>query len=112
MSLEYNNGAAHHQGAATLNTFFWPSPSQAGRDGGINMAAVRDFLVAFGIVTGVLMSLVSFMFLGSTFMNEFVSMADMGKALVASAILSVLLAVPLATVGTTSRKFDFIGEKN
>lgn len=76
------------------------------------MTAVRDFLVTFGIVTGVLMALVSFVFLGSTFMNEFVSMADMGKALVASATLSVLLAVPMAAVGITTRHFDFIGDKS
>ena len=72
------------------------------------MAAVRDFLVAFGIVTGVLMALVSFVFLGSAMMNEFVTIADMGHTLVAAAILAVVLAVPLAAVGTTSRNLAFI----
>src|SRR5699024_5518397 len=98
--------------AARLMNTFSALSRPPGRNGGINMTVVRDFLVAFGIVTGVLMALVSFVFLGSTLMNEFVSLADMGEALVASAALSVLLAVPMAAVGTTSRHFDFIGDKS
>ncbi|HLQ85369.1 MAG TPA: hypothetical protein VK110_04380 [Salinisphaeraceae bacterium] len=66
------------------------------------MVAIRDFLVAFGIIFGVLMALVSFVFLGSTLMNEFVTTTDINGALIASAVLSALLAVPLAAVGTAS----------
>jgi len=64
------------------------------------MTAVRDFLVAFGISAAGLMVLVSFVFLGSTLMNEFTSLTDIGGALAASAALSALLAVPLAAVNS------------
>lgn len=73
------------------------------------MTAVRDFLGAFSVAAIVLMALVSFVFLGSAMMNEFVTVADMGHELIAAAILSVILAVPLAAVGTSSRSFSFIG---
>lgn len=63
------------------------------------MFAVRGFLLAFGVVAGVLMALISLVFVGSTLMNDFSSLADMGQALVASAVLSAILAVPLAAVG-------------
>jgi len=68
------------------------------------MTAVRDFLVAFGVVSGVLMALVSFVFVGSTLMNEFAGLSEMGRALVAAAATSIFLAVPIAAVGT-SRDF-------
>ncbi len=63
------------------------------------MIAVRGFLFAFGVGVGVLMALISVVFVGSTLMNEFSSLADIGQALVASAVLSVILAVPLAAAG-------------
>lgn len=74
------------------------------------MTAVRDFLVAFGIATAVLMVLVSCVFLGSTLMNEFASMADLGRALLAAAALSALLALPMAAVGTSTRHVDLPGK--
>lgn len=74
------------------------------------MTSVRDFLGAFSIAAVVLMALISVVFLGCALMNEFVTVADLGHELVAAAIVSVLLAVPMAAVGTTSNHFDFIGE--
>lgn len=61
--------------------------------------AVRGFLLAFGAVAVVLMVLISMVFVGSTLMNDFAGMADMGRALFASAVLSLILAVPLAAAG-------------
>lgn len=72
------------------------------------MTAVRDFLVAFGISAAGLMFLVSFVFLGSTLMNEFTSLTDIGGALGASAALSAFLAVPLAAANS---RFNLVGDK-
>lgn len=74
------------------------------------MTSVRDFLGAFSIAAVVLMALISVVFLGCALMNEFVTVADLGHELIAAAIVSLLLAVPMAAVGTTSKHFDFIGE--
>lgn len=75
------------------------------------MTAVRDFLIAFGISAAGLMVLVSFVFLGSTLMNEFASLTDIGGALGASAALSVLLAIPMAAIGSSSSRFIETGKK-
>src|SRR5699024_9612187 len=79
--------------------------------GGLAMTAVRDFLVAFGISAVGLMDLVSFVFLGSTLMNEFTSLTDIGAALSASAVLSALLAVPMAAAGASYSRLGLNGEK-
>lgn len=73
------------------------------------MATVRDFLGAFAVAAVILMALISFVLVGTAMMNEFVSLADLGNELIASAILAVVLAVPMAAVGTSTRDFDFIG---
>jgi len=72
------------------------------------MAKVRDFLGAFCVAAVVLMALVSFVFLGSALMSEFVTIADLGNNLIAAAIVSALLAVPVAAVGSSSRHFGSI----
>lgn len=73
------------------------------------MTAVRDFLGAFSVAAIALMALVSFVFLGSAMMDEFVTIADLGHELIAAAIVSVVLAVPVAAAGSTSRRVDFGG---
>lgn len=45
------------------------------------------------------MVLISMVLIGSTLMNEFAGLADMGRALVASAVLSLILSVPVAAAG-------------
>ena len=72
------------------------------------MAKVRDFLSAFCVAAVVLMALVSFVFLGTALMSEFVTIADLGNNLIAAAIVSALLAVPVAAVGSSSRHFGSI----
>lgn len=74
----------------------------------IIVIAVRGFLLAFSVGAGVLMALISLVFVGSTLMNEFSSLADVGQALVASAVLAALLAVPLAAVGGSSRSWQVV----
>lgn len=73
------------------------------------MATVRDFLGTFCVAAVVLMALVSFVFIGCALMNEFVTIADLSHELIAAAIMAVVLAVPLAAVGSSSRHFNFIG---
>lgn len=73
------------------------------------MTAVRDFLVAFAISTAALMALVSFVFLGSTLMNQFAGLTDYVGALIASGVVAVLLAIPMAAVGTSARSIGFAG---
>lgn len=74
------------------------------------MATVRDFLSTFCVAAVVLMALVSFVFMGCALMNEFVTIADLSHELVAAAIMALILAVPLAAAGTSSRQFSFIGK--
>lgn len=75
------------------------------------MNMVRDFLVTFCVAALILMGLISVVFIGSALMNEFVSWSNFGHALIASAILSVILAVPMAAAGTPAGYFDFDGNK-
>lgn len=76
------------------------------------MTAVRDFLVAFGVAAGVLMTLISVVFIGTTLMNDFASLADMGQALITSAVLALILAVPMAAVGTKSNYIDWLDQRS
>lgn len=72
------------------------------------MATVRNFISAFSVAAVVLMALISLVLMGCTLMNEFVTVADLGYQLIAAAIMAVILAVPLAAVGASSRQFDFL----
>lgn len=75
------------------------------------MTAVRDFLVAFSIAASALTVLISFVFVGSTLMNDFATLADMGQAAIASVIVAAVLAVPMAAVGATSNHNHWVGNK-